>query len=286
MNLARQKKPISPAKSMAKQMLFRYREATWRTRRLPDFMIIGAQKSGTSSLYYYLKQHRQISSSYVKEVHYFDGGLKPNIDNFEKGLSWYRSNFPRAEMIRKRRKVFDSSPLYLFNPIVPKRISDIIPKVKLIAVLRNPTERAISHYFYEKKLGYESLPIMDAFLAEEERLRPILERQDYKHTNFIHFSYKSRGLYYEQLNRYLKYFSMSNILIIDSASLFSNPESTLQQVFQFIGVDDKFVVEDLQARNVSMNRTKVAPEIYEYLDKFYCSHNHQLYELIGEKFKW
>lgn len=286
MNSAIHKTAFSQAKSAIKQVISHYREATWRSRNLPEFMIIGAQKSGTSSLYYYLSQHKQVVPSYVKEVHYFDGGLKPSIDNFKKGLSWYRSNFPRAGAIGNCRKTFDSSPLYLFNPIVPKRISNILPKVKLIAVLRNPTERAISHYFYEKKLGYESLPIMDAFLAEEERLRPILERQDYKHTNFIHFSYKSRGLYYDQIKRYLKYFSMSNILVINSVSLFDDPESTLRRVFQFIGVDDEFDVEDLHACNVSKNRTKVAPAIYEYLDEYYCSQNHLLYELIGEDFNW
>ncbi|WP_249370119.1 sulfotransferase [Acaryochloris marina] len=273
-------------KSAIKKAIFNYRKATWRSRNLPDFMIIGAQKSGTSSLYYYLSQHSQISPSYVKEVHFFDGGLKPDFDNFKQGQSWYLSHFPRAGKTVKNQKTFDSSPLYIFNPIVPKRISEIIPKAKLIAILRNPTERAISHYFYEKKLGYESLPIMDALLAEEERLKPILEQQDYKHTNFIHFSYKSRGHYYDQIKRYLNYFSMSNILFINSAMLFSHPEITLRRVFNFIGVDDDFFVKDLHACNVSQNRTKVAANIYEYLDNYYYSQNHLLYKLIGENFGW
>lgn len=249
-------------------------------------MIIGAQKSGTSSLYYYLSQHEQISPSYVKEVHYFDGGLDPNIDNFEKGQSWYQSHFPKTRSNSSKQKTFDSSPLYLFNPIVAQRISDIIPEAKLIAIFRNPTERAISHYFHEKKLGYESLPIMDAFLAEEERLKSILEQQDYKHTNFIHFSYKSRGLYYEQLKRYLEHFSINNLLVLNSATLFKNPDSTLHRVFDFIGVDEQFSVNDLHACNVSKNRTNVHSDIYEYLDQYFYSHNLQLYELIGEDFGW
>lgn len=280
------KNTLFPAKSVAKKIFYSYRESTWRSRELPEFLIIGAQKSGSSSLHHYLSQHRQLSASYGKEVHFFDGGLKPNIDNFKKGLSWYRSNFPRTNTIGHQSKSFESSPLYLFNPIVPKRIFDTIPKVKLIAILRNPTERAISHYFHEKKLGYESLPIMDAFLAEEERLRPVLERQEYKHTSFIHFSYKSRGLYYDQLKRYLQYFSIRNMLIINSDSFFTDPESTLRRVFRFIGVDDEYSVDDLQVCNFSKNRTKVAPNIYKYLDEYYDSHNHLLYELIGENFNW
>lgn len=276
---------INQLKAIIKKSGFRFRQATWHIRHLPDFVIIGAQKSGTSSLCYYLEQHNQILPSFVKEVHFFDGGLDPNIDNFKQGLPWYQSHFPMT-LTTKQQKIFDTSPLYLFNPLAPKRISEIIPHIKLIAILRNPTERAISHYFHEKRLGYEKLPIMDALLAEEDRLKLAIEQQDYKNNNYIHFSYKSRGLYYEQITRYLQYFPISNILVINSEDLFTSPESTLRRIFQYIGVNDKFAIKDLKARYVTNSKTQVEPGVYEYLDKYFYSHNHLLSELLGKDFGW
>lgn len=265
---------------------WKYRQVTWSTRVVPDFMIIGAQKSGTTSLFYYLSQHPQIIPSYRKEVHFFDGGLNPNIDTFNKGEAWYRSHFPLKRNIDNKQKVFEASPLYIFNPLAPQRISAIVPNVKLIAILRNPVERAISHYFHEKRKNREPLSIMEALRSEEEQLGPVLEKQDYKNDIFTHHSYKSRGLYHEQLKRYLNYFPMNNILVINSDTLFRQPHDTLRRVFDFIDVDPDFVVNDLKPRNVGSNRNKVTPDVYEYLEDYFRVHNQDLYELIGENYDW
>jgi hypothetical protein len=274
------------AKIVVHRSILRYHQADWRNRYLPDFIIIGAQKSGTSSLYYYLSQHPHLRPSYKKEVHFFDGGLDPNVDNFNKGQAWYRSHFPLKWNTSNNQKVFEASPLYIFNPLAPQRISELIPEVKLIAILRNPMERAISHYFHEIKRGRESLPVMEALQAEEERLIPVIDKQDYKNDIFIHHSYKSRGLYHEQIKRYLDYFPMSNILVINSETLFTQPDDTLRRIFQFVGIDTAFTVKDLKPRNVGSNKTKIDPGVHEYLEDYFLFHNQKLYELIGKNYGW
>jgi len=263
-----------------------YREATWQDRPLPDFIVIGAQKSGTSSLHAYLKQHPQIISAVKKEVHFFDGGLLPERDNFLKGQRWYRAHFPKKNKISSNQKVFEASPLYIFNPQVPKRIADLIPHVKLIAVLRNPTERAISHYFHERRKGRESLPIMDAMRAEEDRLKPILDRQDYKNRVFIHFSYKSRGRYSEQINRFINFFPLNQMLFLSSDELFTETHKALRRIFNFIDVDADFVIPDLQPRGISTNRTQVGEEVYKYLNDYFMPYNQDLYRIINYDFGW
>jgi hypothetical protein len=279
-------KTSSSAKRVVRKLNFIHQQATWKNRHLPDFIIIGAQKSGTTSLYSYLSQHPHLIPSYRKEVHFFDGGCNYNVDNFKKGRAWYQSQFPPKQNISNNQKAFEASPLYIFNPLAPKRISELLPEVKLIAVLRNPVDRAISHYFHAKRAGYEPLPIMEALQAEEERLKPIIEKQDYKNNIFIHYSYKKRGLYYEQLKRYLNYFPMSNILVINSENLFTELDSTLRRILKFVDIDTEYTINDLKPRNVGSNRTKVDPDVYEYLEDYFCSHNQELYNLMGQNYGW
>jgi hypothetical protein len=267
-------------------VLWKYINEKFQTRALPDFIIIGAQKSGTSSLYSYLAQHPQLKSSTSKEVHYFDGGLSPEEDNFKKGEAWYRSHFPFKKDLAANQKTFEASPLYIFNPLVPARMFELIPKVKIIVVLRNPTERAISQYFHEKRLNMETMPIFEALQEEENRLEHVIKNKDFKSHNFVHSTYKSRGMYKGQIERYFNYFPREQILIINSDDLFTNTADTLRQIFKFVGVDTKYKVENLQPRNVSSNRTKVEPHVYEYLNSYFQPYNEALYKFLGKNYKW
>lgn len=265
---------------------WRYRRATWRIRPLPDFIIIGAQKSGTTSLYAYLRQHPRLRPSFRKEVHFFDGGLDPSVDNFEKGQIWYRANFPSRLVLHKNHKTFEASPLYVFNPLAPARMFALVPKAKIIVVLRNPTERAISQYFQQRRKNRESLSIFDALKEEEKRLEPVITKEDYKSDVFIHHSYKRRGLYKEQLERYLTYFPWQQILILTSDELFTKTADTLSRVFEFVGVNKGFKVKNLTPRNVAKDKGYVSPEVYEYLNRYFTPHNRQLYELVGKNYGW
>jgi hypothetical protein len=237
-------------------------------------------------MYSYLSQHPQLFASFKKEVHFFDGGLDPSVDNYEKGEPWYCSHFPLQKSLSGNHKTFEASPLYIFNPLSPQRIAHLIPKVKIIALLRNPTERAISHYFHEKRNGREPLALDEALQNEISRLEPSLESKDYKSKVFIHHSYKSRGLYKEQLERYLRYFPRDHVLIINSEKFFAKPEMSLKQVFEFVGVDPEYRVADLTPKNVANNRNDVASSVYDYLDEFFTSHNQELYDMLGENYGW
>jgi len=222
-----------------------------------------------------------------KEVHFFDGGLLPGVDNYQKGEKWYRAHFPlKTHPNASFYKAYEASPLYIFNPLAPERIRKLVPNTKVIALLRNPTERAISHYFHEKRKGRETLPIMEALQREEERLAPVVARKDYKNNLFIHCSYKSRGRYKEQLERYGKHFSNEQVLIIASEELFRTPEKTLKMVFEFIGVNPNLSIPDLRPRNVSHNKMGIEAAVFEYLNDYFLPYNRELYEFIQREYDW
>ncbi len=266
--------------------LKKIRSLTWRWRSLPDFMIIGAQKAGTTSLFDYLSQHPQLAPAFKKEVHFFDGGINPDIETYPEGAGWYQSHFPLKISLGSGAKVYEASPLYIFNPLVPQRIYRDLPNVKIIAMLRNPTERAISHYFHVKQRGKEPLSIMEALFAEDERLQKIIESRDYKNIDYRLYSYKSRGLYFQQLSRYFECFSEHNCLVLNSEMLFSDPQKTLKKVFEFVGVDTDQEIKNLKPKNVGRIKKNVNNDVYEYLDDFFAPHNKLLYELIKEDYGW
>jgi hypothetical protein len=130
----------------AKNALMAYRTATSRLRLLPNFIIIGSARSGTTSLYNYLVQHPGIAPALRKEVHFFDY-------NYQRGCSWYQGQFPTHPYMHYMQTIHrqamitgEASPYYLFHPYVPQRVAQLLPEIKLIALLRNPIERAFSHY--------------------------------------------------------------------------------------------------------------------------------------------
>ncbi|MEJ2366788.1 MAG: sulfotransferase [Acidobacteriota bacterium] len=275
-----------PVRSLRRGFTPAFRQLTWRLRPLPGLIVIGAQKAGTTSLHYFLGQHPQLCPSLTKEVHFFDGGLERGVDTYAEGEAWYRAQFPLRRHVMNGGLAYETTPLYIFNPLAPKRIAAMIPGAKIVAVLRNPVQRAVSHYFKARRRGRESLPIMDAVKMEETRLAPALEQRDYKHPAFIRNSYKRRGLYREQLERYLEHFPRRQILILDSNPLFQDPHKTLRRIFKFAGVDPDFEPRDLRPQNVGRNRADVPREVYAYLEDYFRPHNQALYELLGEDYGW
>jgi len=265
--------------------IWQFRKYSWFIRTLPNFLLIGAQKSGTTSLYYFLSQHPHIRPSCLKEVHFFNGGMDPGIDCYDKGLKWYRSHFP-INILRHNIKTFEATPGYIFNPLSPKRIFETFPEIKIIIMLRNPTERAISHFFHEKLAKREPLSILEAMKMEEKRLECIINDDDFKNIKFICYTYKSRGHYKIQIERYLKYFSFNQIMIVNSEEFFSETKRILRDVFEFVGVDPINMEYDLIPQNVSKNRTSVPPIVYEYLDTYFYPHNQELYKLVKRDFGW
>ena len=250
------------------------------TRKPPDFIIIGAQKGGTTSLYNYLIQHPQIAPAAQKEVHYFDL-------NFHQSPDWYCAQFPQPEN-GSHKITGEASPYYIFHPHVPQRIYDICPQVKIIALLRNPVQRAISHYYYYIKIGYESLSLESAIASEPERLKGEIEKllanpnyYSYKHQ---HYSYLSRGIYADQLPAWMKLFPKSQISILKSEDLYSNPSEIFNTVLEFLELPP----QQLQTYD-KYNATEYPPisdTVYQQLKAYFRSHNQRLAQLCDRDFGW
>ena len=238
------------------------REKRWRERALPDFIIIGGMKCGTSSLFNYLGQHPQLFGSSYKELRYFS-----HDEYYSKGEKWYRSHFPIMKKLPDGSLTFEASPDYLASPETPERMEKLVPNIKIIALLRNPTERAISHYFHSIKKGWRQDEILNAMKVED-------------------IIFKQRGLYKRQLERYYKLFPSENILVIGSEIFFENPVEMLKEVYSFLGVDPDIEISDLSPKQVGFNREPVDTAVHEYLDDYYKTFNQELFDFIGRDFEW
>lgn len=263
-----------------------YRSLSTKYRSLPNCIIAGAQKAGTSSLYHYLTQHPQVQQSFSKEIHYFSGGTIPEIDTYKKGENWYRAHFAMKRNMRKNDICVDATPMYLFNPLVPERIKNLIPDCKIIILLRDPVERAISHYFHTQRFGFESLSIKHAMESEQNRLKSALDNNDYADPAFRLFSYQSRGLYLEQIKRYQAYFPKEQLLILSTEELFNHPKLILKEVFEFLRIGSEQQISDLRSQNQGNNKLRVPNEVYTDLKQFFSKPNSQLFEHLDKQFNW
>jgi len=267
----------------------RARILTSRVRLLPDFIIIGAQKSGTTSLYNYLIKHPCIGSSIWKEVNFFD-------INFRKGIAWYRAHFPSllhkyyVEQIRKQNFVTgEKTPDYIFYPYAPKRILETVPRVKLIVLLRNPVERAYSHYRHEVRLGVETLPFEKAIEREEKRLRgemeKMLEDENYYSYKYRDYSYLTKGIYADQLKTWMKLFPKEQILIMKSEDFFNNPSTIFKRVLEFLNLPS-WEPKKYRKHNVGWLLGKMNATTRNRLFDYFEPHNQRLYKYLGVNFGW
>jgi Sulfotransferase domain len=245
---------------------------------MPNFIIIGAQKCGTTSLYNYLIQHPLVAPAAQKEVHFF------NL-NFERGIDWYQSQFPN---IPSETNIItgEASPYYIFHPLVPQRIHDLYPQVKLIALLRNPIHRTISHYYHELRLGYETASLEVALKEEPNRLKgeveKIVSEGNYYSFNHQHYTYLSRSIYAEQLKTWLDMFPREQLLILPSEEFFRSPAKTLNQVCDFLKIPP-YELSQYTPYNIG-DYPDIDPEIYKQLQTYFAPHNHRLEELLGKNF--
>ncbi|QDU40417.1 Sulfotransferase domain protein [Maioricimonas rarisocia] len=255
-------------------------------RPLPDFLIIGGQKCGTSSLYRYLISHPQIEPSLTKEVHYFDL-------HYGKGEAWYSAHFPRCDRADERglERGFltgESSPYYLMDPRVPKRVADLIPDVKLIVLLRNPIDRAFSHYHSQVRRGREKLSFEDAIDTEPERLAGEEERllADPSCTSSAHrhFSYTAKGIYIDQIERWLEVFDRERLLVLNTADLRRDAPRSVARVESFLGLEPH-EIEVSTAHNVG-SYAPMHESTRARLREFFRPHNERLFAFLGEEWTW
>lgn len=270
-----------------------YRATTNWMRLMPDFMIIGTQKGGTTSLYNYLIEHPSIAPIYVKEPHFFD-------IYFHKGSIWYRSHFPTSikkyytEYVQKLDFVTgEASPYYMFHPLAAARVANTLPRVKLILVLRNPVDRAYSQYQHQlRQPGVEALSFEEAIDREEERLageeKKLIENPTYASFNHRHYSYLARGRYIEQIPAWMKLFPKEQFLFLKSEEVFRDPTNALRQTYEFLGVPPARLKEqkDEYRQFNKASYTKMLPETRARLREYFKPYNARLYELLGRDFGW
>ncbi len=258
----------------------RARLATAGARRLPDFLVIGAQRAGSTSLFAQLCAHPAVVPPSHKEIHYFD------LQSF-RSLRWYRSHFPPAASARGRI-TGEASPYYLFHPAAPARVAAALPDVRLIALLRDPVARAYSHYQLSVRDGHEQLGFEEALRGEDDRLAGeearLLTDRAYRSHAHRHQSYASRGLYAGQLRRWHERVSAERLLVVSSEELFADPRRTAATVLEFLGLDPAEVPE-LPVRN-QRPYEPMSDAARSLLEARFEAPNRQLYEMLGRDLGW
>lgn len=278
----------APIRKILRGSVRGYGRATVALRPLPDFLVIGAQKAGTTALYAYLRWHPEITGPSFKEVSFFDR-------HYARGPAWYRAHLParpRQWPARLRHgrwpSVGEASPSYLFHPFAPERVASLMPQARLIAVLRNPVDRAFSHYQHEVALGREPLTFEDALDAEEERMRGELERMAADPSYFSHawwnHTYVSRGRYAEQLERWYASFPRQQVLVLLSEELSQEPDETYARALDFLGVRPHRLSSF--PRIFSREYEEMASSTRARLETELAEPNRALAELLGRKLPW
>ena len=259
-----------------------YGRFTGPLRSLPSVLIIGSQKGGTTSLFNYLVEHPDVLPPIGKEVHYFDL-------HYAAGENWYRGRFPYAHRLRRGALTLDASPYYMMHPLAPARAAGLLPDVKLIALLRNPIDRALSHYQHEVRAGREPLSFEEALDREEERLEGEEERlqrePDYYSWNHHRYAYTRRGLYLVQLQRWMQHYPRSQLLVLQSEWLFRDPPGATDAVYRFIGLRPhqlqryKAFLQGHYDRDLLRGvRTRLAD--------YFAPHNRALFDWLSQEFDW
>jgi hypothetical protein len=283
-----------PARVLARKAVKRaaqaYTRPTSRLRLLPSYLIIGAQRAGTTSLHRYLVQHPAVKTSLrTKGVHFFDG------DDYGKGMAWYASRFPSKPYrwyVRRRHGVDlitgEASPYYVFHPHVPSRVAEHLPDVKLILLLRDPVQRAYSHYQHELSRGYETLSFDEAIEREPDRLAGETERMlaDPRYNSFSHrhYSYLARGLYADQLAIWRSLFPDEQLLVLPSEQFFADPKATFGRVLDFLRLPI-FVPSGFEQHNAE-RYGRMSPAMRRRLTAYFAEPNQRLYQTLGQDFGW
>ncbi len=267
-------------------------------RPLPDFLLIGAKRSGTTSLYRYLVQHPGVPSLFppsrfvpgmredMKGVHWFDL-------NFERGQGWYRSHFAtrvtRARLAARVGGVAagEASPYYLVHPLAAARAAEAVPAAKVLVLLRDPVERAWSHWAEQRRIGRETLDFDAALEAEswrtageEERLRQHPHEHSEAHE---HFSYRSQGEYRRHLDPWLEAFG--DLLLLTSEEFYADPQRTYDRVLAFLGLGPHQLAST-EVFNAAARPSAMTARTRASLRAHFAPWNRELTERTGLEHNW
>lgn len=271
-------KPRTDDKRLKRSKRFLAHRLTAPLRALPDFLVVGEMKSGTSSLFYYLQRHPDILPPWRKELHFFNLG-------HGKGLGWYRAHFPLRRNLGANKLTGEGCPEYLYAPGAAARMHKVLPDARLIVILRDPVQRAISHYHHEVRMGREYLPLFDALKVEEERLAETDINDPFGLETYLHASYKRRGCYADHLSNLFSIYDKEQVLILGNNELLGDPKAVIDRAYEFLGLQPATDEIDYPRKNVG-DREAVAPEVLSYLESHFKPHNDRLFQLLGRQVDW
>ncbi len=265
--------------------------ALWGTltsplRLRPSFIIVGAQRAGTTTLYRILEEHPAVARPTVnKGIAYFD------LEN-HRGPRWYRGHFPMRWRARRRHGpdvvTFESSGYYLFHPLAPERIARELPDVKVVVMVREPVERAYSAHQHELARGFESEPFEVAVDLEPERTEGEMERiiadPSYESFHHRHHSYLARSRYSEQIERYVAQLGPERVHIVDADAFFEDPVAEFERLRSWLGLP-AWQPEKVERWN-ARPRSPMSTELRERLDRYFEPYDARLAEQMGRVPSW
>jgi len=286
----RDPKSLNPAlKQAARLSLVTARMPTSRARIVPSFLIVGAQRCGTTSLSRTLDEHPAVFGAVLhEEVHFFDV-------SYRRGLAWYRSHFPLLAAARRAARAsgvmpvsFESSPYYMFHPLAAERIAKDLPGVRLLVLLRDPVERAYSGHAHEVAHGFETEPFEAALKLEPVRLDGQAERiaadPGYFSYSHQHHSYLARGEYVEQLERLERHFGRDRLHVVDSGDFFADPEAVYDGVLAFLVLPNRGYPA-FKRRN-ARPRAPMSDTVRTSLEEHYRPYDERLAAWLGHEPSW
>jgi hypothetical protein len=240
-----------------------------RTGALPDFVVIGGKKCGTTYLYHLLTRHPLVEPGAAKELHFF------NV-HFDEGVEWYRQCFPVPRWEDGRRTITgEATPEYLPHPLAPERMAKVIPQARLIALLRDPVDRTFSDYQQVVRKGREP--------------RTFEEVMDYDNLGDAPRRFLSKSIYVDQLLRWSEFFPREQMLVLKSEDFFEDPAGTLQAAYGFLGLPE-WEPEASEIKPKKRNKGDyeggMDPATRERLEEYFEPHNRRLYDYLGRDFGW
>tara|TARA_B100000780_G_scaffold277884_1_gene249717 strand:+ start:464 stop:1264 length:801 start_codon:yes stop_codon:yes gene_type:complete len=258
------------------KLIFFFRKSLAFNRMEPSFIIIGEARCGTTSLFNYICQNTKVLPPLKKEIHFFDY-------NFHKKQGWYKSFFP---FVKEGKITGEATPYYFSHPKAAKRIKETYPDIKVILVLRNPIDRAISSFYKQRDLKIEPVEsIEEAFDIEEIRLKNSKNNMlnidyDFNHKNY---AYVNRGLYYENLERWQSFFDEDQMLIFEFDELFRSLDTNYNRVIEFLDIDKQNIAFKHFNKGTYDN---INAEFRIKLGSLFKESNQKLYKLLKLNYNW
>lgn len=275
------------ARRLLKHAVFEWKHRACHDNALPDFYIVGSMKSGTTALFMHLETNPDVAAASRKEIQYY-------TTNRDLGLNFYRSFFPKLADLEPcgnaygRQVTGEATPDYIFHPAAPELCKQITPDAKFVLLMRNPVDRAFSHWKQGRRFKFETEDFVEAIALEEVRLagEDAKLRAEPTYYSYRHqlYSYLARGRYAEQIENWLRHFNRDQFLFINADDMFESGAEISNKVSDFIGIS-YHPEPDVGSRFKGMEGD-IEPKIRAELDAYFKPYNQALYKLVGEDYRW